>query len=345
MRAMTIVRNERGFALLAVTLVLALLGIVVSEFAFSMRLQAAMVRSYKDTLLARHLAEAGIPQAIREVLSDAAVHGLDESGQVVFYQTTTGSAATPKRLPQLPRSRVKLGTGEFSYWITDEEARFNVNSGMTDRLDKLLSALGVEQSARDTIKDSIEDWRDANETHRVNGAESEEYLKLPVPYRSRNANLQDTAELLQIKGITPELYYGHGDQPGLVDLVTVRSRGTININTAPKLILSAIGLSEAAIDDIMQSRTSQPYGNVPPRYTARAGGGPRLTVGSTTFRIEAAGFIGGEVRARVLAIVQRIVMGAQIGAPPALVVYSWRSLPPVLPSKEKEEKEGAAKAS
>jgi general secretion pathway protein K len=328
-------KEERGFALLAVTLVLALLGVVVSEFAFSMRLQAAMVRAYKDAVLARHLAEAGLQQAIREVLNDAAVHGLDDDGQVVFYQVA-GSGATPKRLPELPRSRVKLGMGEFSYRITDEEARLNVNSGMPARLDQLLNALGVDKTVRDTITDSVEDWRDANDTHRANGAESDDYLKLPVPYRARNANLQDVAELLQIKGVTPELYQGQGDQPGLVDLVTVRSRGTVNVNTAPKLVLRAMGLSDAAIDDVMQSRASVPYPSVPARYQ-----GLRFTVGSATFRIEATGFIGGEPRARLVAIVQRTV-GAQTGASPALAVYSWRTLPPALPSKEPE---GAAKTS
>src|SRR3989442_2557548 len=94
----------------------------LTEFAFSMRLEAAMVREYKDAVLARHLAEAGIQQAIREILNDASVHGLDEDGQVAFYKAPPGTAATPTRLPTLPRSHVKLGSGEFSYRITDEEA-------------------------------------------------------------------------------------------------------------------------------------------------------------------------------------------------------------------------------
>ena len=80
MRPVTIATDQRGFALLAVILVLALLGVVVTELAFSMRLEAAMVRSYKDSVLARHLAEAGIQQAIREILNDASIHGLDEDG-------------------------------------------------------------------------------------------------------------------------------------------------------------------------------------------------------------------------------------------------------------------------
>ena len=45
-------RNECGFALLVVMLVLALLGVVVTELAVSMRLEASSVRSYKDGVLA-----------------------------------------------------------------------------------------------------------------------------------------------------------------------------------------------------------------------------------------------------------------------------------------------------
>ena len=50
--------EQAGFALMAVTLVLALLGVVVTELAFSMRLETAMVRSYRDSILGRQLAEA-----------------------------------------------------------------------------------------------------------------------------------------------------------------------------------------------------------------------------------------------------------------------------------------------
>ena len=43
--------RERGFVLLAVLLVLALLAVVVTELAFSARLEASMVRSYRDGVL------------------------------------------------------------------------------------------------------------------------------------------------------------------------------------------------------------------------------------------------------------------------------------------------------
>ena len=63
-----------------------------------------------------------------------------------------------------------------------------------DVLDRLLQELSLEKSARDIILDSIQDWRDSNEEHRLNGAESDYYQTLPVPYRSKNANFDTGVE-------------------------------------------------------------------------------------------------------------------------------------------------------
>jgi general secretion pathway protein K len=188
-------------------------------------------------------------------------------------------------------------------------------------MQKLLTAIGVDKIERDSIADAIEDWRDANDTTRANGAESDDYyLKLPVPYRARNGNFQDTDELLQVKGITPEMYWGHDDKTPLADVLTARSRNTVNINTAPAPVLSALGLSDAEITDIVQTRTNNPYPTVPGRFT-RA----RVTVGSTTFRIDAEGIVGGEPKARIVAIVQKAA--ASPGTPPTVTVVSWRPMP------------------
>lgn len=299
-------RDRRGFALLAVMLVLALLGVVVTELAFSMRIEASMVRSYKEGVLASYLAEAAVQQAMREVLGPGDVHALDENGDLLFYGTPVGQTQ-PTRLPALPRVRVPLGAGEFSYRITDEESRINLNTAPPDRVDRLLATLGLDKQQRDVINDSLQDWKDADSLERANGAESENYyLRLPLPYRARNGQMQDIRELLQIRGITREVYAGADGKPGLADLTTVVGRDTVNLNTAPVPVLKAIGLSDAEISDIAQTRVSNPYPAVPGRFTGRG-----LTVGSSTFRIEAEGLMAGELRARVVAVVQRrAVVGA-----------------------------------
>ena len=305
--------GERGVALIAVMLVLALLAVVVTESAYSARLEASMVRAYRDGMLARHLAEAGVHQAIREVLSQAQVAAVDDEGRLAFYRVLPGQT-TPTRLPAMPRTRVALGPGEFSYRISDESARLSLNTGDGARMDRLLQALDVERRQREIIYDSIQDWRDANDLNRPNGAESQFYLALPTPYRARNANIQDTAELLQIRGVTRELYAGAPDRPGLGELVTAVSGNTVNVNTAPAPVLKAFGLSDAEINDVVETRARAPYPTVPARFTGRA-----LTVGSSTFRIEAEGVVGGS-RSRIVAVVRRGRPGRVLD----VTIISWR---------------------
>ena len=303
-------RDQRGFALLAVMLVLSLLGVVVTEFAFSMRLEASMIRSYKERLLAGYLAEAAVQQAMREVLGPGDVHALDDNGDLVFYGTPAGVGQTrPTRLPSLPRVRVPLGAGGFTYRITDEESRINLNTAPADRVDRLLGTLGLDKQQRDVINDALQDWKDADSLERPNGAESESYyVRLPLPYRARNGQMQDVRELLQIRGITREVYAGADGKPGLADLTTAVGRDTVNLNTAPVPVLTALGFSDAEISDVTQARVHNPYPSVPGRFAGRG-----LTVGSSTFRIEAEGLMAGEPRARVVAIVQRraVVPSAQ----------------------------------
>jgi general secretion pathway protein K len=306
--------SERGVALIVVMLVLALLALVVTEFAYSARLEASMVRAYRDTVVARHLAEAGVQQAIREILSQSQIGALDESGQLVFYRVLPGQT-TPTRVPSLPRIRVPLGAGEFSYRITDEAARLNVNAGDQVRMNRLLDALEVDRNQRDIISDSIQDWRDGNDLHRVHGAESDYYLKLPVPYRARNANIQDEGELLQIRGVTPELYYGTGGRPGLGSLVTAVALNAVSLNAAPPPVLKAVGLSDAEVEEVVRTRVRTPYPTVPGRFAGRG-----LTTGSAIFRIEAEGLIGGVSRSQVVAVVRRGRPGRVLD----VTVLSWR---------------------
>jgi len=287
--------RERGFALVAVLLVLALVGVLGAEFAYSMRLEATSVRSFKDTLTAGHLAEAAIQQAIREINGDVGYVVRADDGNLTFISRDR------QGLKRLPRVKVPLGPGQFSYRLSDEEGRVNLNTAPPDRVDRLLQALGLDKSVRDVINDSIQDWRDPNEEHRLNGAESEDYyLKLPLPYRSKNANLDSITELLQIRGITPAILWGTTNNPGLAAYVTVKTQGQVNVNTAECKVLAAHNVSEAECQSLMATRRDGALTAVPGPL-----GGRGLSVTTRTYRIEAEGIMDGQVRARITAIVQR----------------------------------------
>ncbi|MGH7388658.1 MAG: general secretion pathway protein GspK [Candidatus Rokuibacteriota bacterium] len=306
-------QDERGFALLAVLLVVALLGMVGAEFAYSMRLEASAARAWRDGIAATHLAEAAVEQAIREIVADAQFVGVDEAGVMTFY--TRERTARPR----LSREKVPLGMGHFTYRITDEEARLNLNTTPPERLDRLLQQLGLDKSERDVIVNSLLDWRDPNEEHRLSGAESDDYyLKLPVPYRSRNANLESVSELLQIRGVTPTLFRGSDGKPGLADFVSVKTRGQVNINTASEPVLRAHGLSDAEVSLILQTRSDEPFFTPPSQF-----GGRGFVVNTQTFRIEAEGLVGDRVQARITAVVQRRADPAATGGAGVAYLEWW----------------------
>lgn len=288
-------REERGFALLAVLLVMAVVGVLGAEFAYSMRLEASAVRAYRDTLVGAHLAEAAVEQAVREILGAGAFVIVAPDGDLTFF---TNDGRPVKRLA---RREVPLGAGQFSYRLTDEESRINLNTAPPARIDLLLQAFGIDKIERDVIGDSLQDWRDPNEEHRLNGAESEDhYLERDVPHRSKNGNLDSVAELAQLRGVTPALLHGRDGTPGLADAVTVKTPGQVNINTMGPRVARALGLSDAEFVLIEQARREAPFTSVPGQF-----GGRGLTAATRTFRVEAEGIVGGQVRARLTAIVQR----------------------------------------
>ncbi|HEO63663.1 MAG TPA: hypothetical protein ENN78_00130, partial [Candidatus Omnitrophica bacterium] len=98
---------------------------------------------------------------------------------------------------------------------------------------------------------AIIDWRDEDDFvygeedfGRARGAENAYYQGLVPPYSCKNKDFEILEELLLVKGVTHKLYYGK-DEDGkikyaLKDFLTVYGEGSVNINTAPEPVLSAL---------------------------------------------------------------------------------------------------------
>src|SRR5262249_24236049 len=287
-------RSETGIALVVVLLLLALLLPIVAEFAQAMRLEAVATSNYRASIAETWLAQAAYQRALAEILPDSLAQELDLKGTLAFRRAQLSIVSAPEGLD------VRVEPGRLSYRLTDESARLNLNRATRDVLDRLLLAMDVEKSTRDVIVDSILDWRDPNEEHRLNGAESDYYLALPVPYKSKNADFDSVDELVQVRGVTPELLYGRPGSPGLAEYVTVWGSGAINVNTVSPVVLRALGFSEAEADPLTGRR---PYVDLNGLTPALRCGNQRTS--SDVFRIEA--WAGGTAPAgRVLtAVVQR----------------------------------------
>jgi general secretion pathway protein K len=313
--------GQRGIALVIVLLVLALLLTIAGEFALAMRLEGRTTLNFGATVAAGHLAQAGYHRAVAEILRSVSQPGanppavyLDETGLLVFRRSPVVAPKAPTR-EDLP-----LGPGRFSYRLTDEGGRINANTSVPS-FRALLEALEVSREVRDAIVDSVQDWTDGNENYRLNGAESDYYLSLPAPYRAKNARLDSIEELLQVKGVTPQIFYGTPDKPGLSEYVTVFG-GRINVNTAGEPVLRALGLAEAQVELIRRSRPFLDKQAIP--RTALSGAAAReLDVTSRVFRIHATGEIPGQGRRSLLAIVE---LETAQGGIARVGLRSWRWL-------------------
>jgi len=95
--------------------------------------------------------------------------------------------------------------------------------------------------------DAILDWLDYGDSdnEREDGAEDDYYMGLENPFRCKNGPMDSLEELLLIKGITPKLYFGdpENEQLPLSEYLTVNGHwtGAINLNTAPRDVVFAIG--------------------------------------------------------------------------------------------------------
>src|SRR5438270_1691297 len=92
----------------------------------------------------------------------------------------------------------------------------------------------------------------------------------PDPYQLANDNFSSINELLLVKGITPELFWGKYEvkrdgtaerRLGLVDCLTVHSgSSTVNINYAPLPVLLALpGITAVEAGYIIEGRSHKPF--------------------------------------------------------------------------------------
>ena len=98
------------------------------------------------------------------------------------------------------------------------------------------------------IADSILDWRDDDATPQSLGAEDFYYQGLELSYESKDAPFEVLAELLLVKGVTAEVFQG------LEPFVTIYTDGKVNVNTAPREVLLALGMSEQVADKVIGFR-------------------------------------------------------------------------------------------
>jgi general secretion pathway protein K len=257
-------KSERGIALFLVLWVMALLTVIAGEFCYAIRTEVNITRNFKEETQTYYVAVSGIFWAIGDLVVNEYVPrkakppGDGDEQEDIRWRINTDIPAIP------------FGDGQFKVERENESGKVNLNMAGEALLKMMLSNFEIEDANKNIIVDSIMDWRDKDNLHRLNGAEDDYYLSLPQPYKCKNGDFTSIEELLLVRGVTPEIFYG-----GLEDMVAVyQDKATerdnrrkaefdfnrININAAsPRMLRALPRMTEDAVQAIMKYREKRDF--------------------------------------------------------------------------------------
>ncbi|NLV32350.1 MAG: general secretion pathway protein GspK [Acidobacteria bacterium] len=252
-------RSQGGVILIGLLWILTALGVIALSFARESFVEVTAARNAQSLERSGFVARAGIETAVYRLLAKR----LDRS----VRQAATAALPDPIDAGILKGA---FAGGVYEVEIQDESGKLNVNTVSEAQLAALIEAAGIPQPDSGIILESILDWRDQDTAHRTNGAEDDYYQALDPPYGAKNGRIDTTEELLLVRGVTPEYFYGRYEQGpdgatvvrfGLARLLTVYStRSQVNVNYAPlPVLLSIPGMPEDAARAIYEQRKISPF--------------------------------------------------------------------------------------
>jgi general secretion pathway protein K len=262
-------KNSKKAVALVITLwVLVLLSLIGLAFVRTVRVDARISRYHKNNLQALLLAKSGLTVLTADILADNnEFDSLSEDWLRKYSYTKEemdkkGHGSSLREFEVKDKDGKLLGT--YSVRITDEMGKFNINA-IDEAMDNMVKYLfdSVQSDNKEGIVDSILDWIDPDDLHRLNGAEEEYYKELSSPYHCKNGPLDTLEEMLFIRGITPQIFYGTDKSKGIASLVRIypskEESVRINVNTAPIEVLEALlkEFGESLPQSILEQRSGR----------------------------------------------------------------------------------------
>jgi len=271
--------KRRGVALIIVMIAIVVLAVLAFGFAYSMQVETKLARNANSEAELEWLGRSGVEYCRWILAEQMRIPGEPYQGLNQVWAGGPGGIATTNTALLGVEKTVQLGRGSFTWSMIDLERKANINLANEMLLQQALMLMGVDPTDATPIVSSIQDWIDPDDGTHIQGAETDFYESLDPPYEAKNGPIDDLSELLLIKGVTPEIFWGPtstnhppgallpkttrfaGFSPmvtfssGLVDLFTPISTGRININTTSADVLQLIpGIDPLIAEAIVAGR-------------------------------------------------------------------------------------------
>jgi len=267
------IRSQRGVALITAVMIVAIAAAVAAKIAFAHQIWFRQMENVGDRDATDMLRRGALHWASVALLEDAAQNSTDHLGE-----------PWAQGLPTLP-----VDGGAIHVSVEDAQGRFNLNNLVQNNqasaadvavFQRLLVLLKLDP----LLANAVIDWMDpdSNVTS-PGGAEDVDYLILKTPYRAPNQPMTSVDELRMIHGFDEKTVQT------LLPYVTVLPAGTkttINVNTAPAIMLAALtGLDLAWAERLAENRSSKPMNNVG-ELTSQLPAGTQLPTGMASVKTD-----------------------------------------------------------
>ncbi|MBF0226095.1 MAG: general secretion pathway protein GspK [Desulfobacterales bacterium] len=258
--------SNKGIAILFVLWVLTLLSIIAGEFCYTMRTELKITSNFKEETQGYYIALAGYYKAIFELIKkedDTNIKNTSNKDDENNIEWRINS--------DLPF--ISFESGIFKVRIENESGKININKAQGGTLKLLLKNFDISDKEKDIIVDSILDWRDKDNLHRINGAEDDYYQTVLTPYECKDDDFDSIEELLLVRGVTSALFCElkdiitvYGDSSPVININQPQNKGfdynKININAAHRELLSCLpGITDEKVEEILEFRKSKDFKN------------------------------------------------------------------------------------
>jgi general secretion pathway protein K len=299
------IRNRRGFALLAAIWLVVAIATVALQFALDAR---------ERRLLGINTAERGKGRA-------AAIGALNASQAALEAALRQGPGTGNMRVALMRGSDPWLGADSIFSGVVlvdsipvevaamDLGTQLNINNMGQEQLRTFLSFALRDFATADRIAQAILDWRDADSIPRSNGAERDDYLREGRLALPTNQTFREVSDLLRVEGMTEEVY------DRVSPYLTTRGSGVINVNSADTVVLRAVpGMTDQILANILSQRSMgrriSNLNSVIPRRSGLPGfvegGQSGMTVDVTELQLTLTARVGPQqLPVRLNAIIQR----------------------------------------
>jgi len=235
--------NSKGYILLIVLVLSAFLVSFTSEFFYKTHIYISYIKRFKADIDSEYLAYSGFELA--KAILDVDRLGLGSS--FISNLSSDRNSDSYKDIWALDFPGMDFPGGTVKIKIEDENSKINISVLGYDIVPQtpyygVLQFLIGNMGFSLDIADCIMDWTDQDNVRYPYGAESADYyLTLTPPYSAQNDEMTSIDELLLVKLVTPEVFYGiGGGNYGLEKNLVEDNKGDVKIPLNKMEELSAI---------------------------------------------------------------------------------------------------------